>query len=125
MTDSTFTTIRSEDRPFGKTFYFTAWRWHFYAGLYVAPFLIMLAVTGLAMLWSAQLVGRDGEKSYSVTPGTETVSILKQATAAYFAVPDGMLVQYIAPRTADNPAVFRVNAGERRSWSRSIPIPAR
>ena len=23
--------------------YFTAWRWHFYAGLYVIPFLLVLA----------------------------------------------------------------------------------
>ena len=29
-------------------FYLAAWRWHFYAGLYVVPFLIMLAVTGLS-----------------------------------------------------------------------------
>ena len=112
MTDSTFTTFSSDEQSFRKKFYFTAWRWHFYAGLYVAPFLIMLAVTGLTMLWSAQLVGRDGEKLYSVTPGGETVPVLTQATAAYFAVPGGMLVQYIAPRTPDNPAVFRVNAGD-------------
>ena len=25
--------------------YFAAWRWHFYAGLYVIPFMLMLAVT--------------------------------------------------------------------------------
>ena len=57
-----------------RRFYNTAWRWHFYAGLYVAPFLIMLAVTGLIMLWSAVLVGRDGEKAYSVTPAASRQS---------------------------------------------------
>ena len=31
--------------------YFTVWRWHFYCSLYVFPFLMMLAVTGLIMLW--------------------------------------------------------------------------
>jgi uncharacterized iron-regulated membrane protein len=112
MTDSTFTTVASGDASLKRKFYVTAWRWHFYAGLYVAPFLIMLAVTGLLMLWSAALVGRDGEKLYSVTPGTETVSVLNQATAANLAVPDGTLVQYIAPRMADDPAVFRANAGD-------------
>ena len=30
--------------------YLTVWRWHFYAGLWVAPFLTLLAVTGLGML---------------------------------------------------------------------------
>ncbi len=33
-----------------KVLYATVWRWHFYAGLYVAPFLMLLAVTGLVML---------------------------------------------------------------------------
>lgn len=112
MTDSTFTTSPATSKSLGRTFYFAAWRWHFYAGLYVAPFLIMLAVTGLVMLWSAQLVGRDGEKLYSVTPQTETVSVLEQATAATASVHEGFLVQYIAPRTPENPAVFRVNSGD-------------
>ena len=31
--------------------YFAAWRWHFYAGLYVIPFLIMLSVTGI-VIWA-------------------------------------------------------------------------
>ncbi|MGJ8624890.1 MAG: hypothetical protein ACSHW1_19275 [Yoonia sp.] len=38
-----------------NTLYKAAWRWHFYAGLCVIPFLIMLAVTGLAMLWISTL----------------------------------------------------------------------
>ena len=33
-----------------KVLYAAVWRWHFYAGLYVAPFLMLLAVTGLVML---------------------------------------------------------------------------
>ena len=28
-------------------FYNLAWRWHFYAGLFVAPFMVMLALTGI------------------------------------------------------------------------------
>ena len=33
-----------------KALYASVWRWHFYAGLYVAPFLVILAFTGLVML---------------------------------------------------------------------------
>jgi uncharacterized iron-regulated membrane protein len=33
-----------------KMLHAAVWRWHFYAGLYVAPFLIILACTGLVML---------------------------------------------------------------------------
>lgn len=100
---------------FSRRFYFAAWRWHFYAGLYVAPFLAMLAVTGLIMLWSAVLVGRDGEKAFTVTPAASQVLVSKQVDAAVAAVPGGSLVQYIAPRTPEGAAVFRVNAGEASS----------
>lgn len=96
--------------PYSRAFYMTAWRWHFYAGLYVAPFLIMLAVTGLIMLWSSVLVGRDGEKFHHVEPTAQTATVSAQANAAVSAVPDGAPVQYIAPRTTNQPAVFRINA---------------
>lgn len=94
---------------FQRRFYITAWRWHFYAGLYVAPFLAMLAVTGLIMLWSSVLSGRDGENLYSVMPAAQTVAVSQQADAALAAVPDGVLKQYIAPRTDKQAALFRVN----------------
>lgn len=98
-----------------KSFYFIAWRWHFYAGLYVAPFLLMLAVTGLVMLWASVLIGRDGEKYYTVKPAGTEAALSVQADAALSAVPGGRLVQYIAPRTDDGAAVFRVNAGDASS----------
>ncbi len=101
------------ENPLARSFYMTTWRWHFYAGLYVAPFLIMLAVTGLIMLWSAVLVGRDGERLYTVSPQGQTIAASAQADAALAAVPGGALVQYIAPRTPDEPAVFRVKAEDR------------
>ena len=34
-----------------KDFYRSVWRWHFFAGLYVVPFLMMLAITGLVMIF--------------------------------------------------------------------------
>jgi uncharacterized iron-regulated membrane protein len=108
----TSTTIPSQDGTASRKFYVAAWRWHFYAGLYVAPFLIMLAVTGLMMVWSSALLGRDGEYLYSVTPAARTVAVSQQAAAAVAAVPGGAVVQYIAPRTAEGSALFRVNADD-------------
>lgn len=94
-------------KPVNK-FYFAAWRWHFYAGLYVIPFLIMLAVTGLAMLWISTLSGRDGEW-IAVEPTGAPVSIAAQSQAALDAVPGGTLKQYVAPRADDLVAIFRVD----------------
>lgn len=37
------------------SFYNPAWRWHFYAGLFVAPFMVLLALTGIIYLFKPQL----------------------------------------------------------------------
>ncbi len=115
MTLAADTSSTSTDKSLARTFYTIAWRWHFYAGLYVAPFLIMLAITGLIMLWSSVLVGRDGEKQYTVVPAAQTIAVSVQANAAVAAVPGSSLVQYIVPRTQEQPAVFRVDLDKQQT----------
>jgi uncharacterized iron-regulated membrane protein len=88
--------------------YAAAWRWHFYAGLFVIPFLTTLAITGAAMLWIAWIDGRDGERTL-VVPQEITLPISVQAEAAVATIPDGVLKQYVAPRTNDVAALFRVD----------------
>ncbi len=93
--------------------YLTLWRWHFYTGILIAPFLMLLAATGLAMILFAHTSGRDGERI--TVPVLQTVKPLsEQAQTALDTVDkdSGMVVQYIAPRAADMVAVFRVNNGE-------------
>lgn len=106
MTDAVQTDALPED-GMGRRFYFIAWRWHFYAGLYVAPFLVMLAATGLLMLWIAVLSDLNGEKGMVVPAGAPmAVSALQAAAEA--AVPGGTAKQYIEPLGADRVAVFKV-----------------
>lgn len=92
-------------------FYFVAWRWHFYAGIYVAPFLIMLAVTGLIMLWVSITTELSGERGM-VVPSGAPMAVSEQAAAAVAAVPGGAVSQYIAPMGDDRVAVFKVDAGD-------------
>ncbi|SDF28808.1 PepSY-associated TM helix domain-containing protein [Limimaricola pyoseonensis] len=91
--------------------YRAVWRWHFYAGLYVIPFFLMLAITGMAMLWIAWIDGRDGERN-AVTPGEAPLPLSQQAEAAAALWPEGELAQYIAPRADDLAALFRVNTAD-------------
>jgi uncharacterized iron-regulated membrane protein len=42
--------LPTEAKTSGSRFHAVAWRWHFCAGLYVVPFLLMLALTGLVMV---------------------------------------------------------------------------
>ena len=93
-----------------NAFYRAAWRWHFYAGLYVIPFLIMLAITGTLIMWSSVLYGRDGEGT-AVVPQEQTLPVSVQADAALATVTNGTVKQYIAPKADNRAAIFRVDEG--------------
>ncbi|OED47488.1 hypothetical protein AB838_15735 [Rhodobacteraceae bacterium (ex Bugula neritina AB1)] len=95
-----------QSRPLSEKFYFAVWRWHFYAGLFVIPFLIMLAVTGLMMMFITQFDGRDGEK-IAVTQGAAELSLPAQEAAVLAAQP-GTIAEWIGPKAPDLAAVFRV-----------------
>ena len=86
--------------------YFAAWRWHFYAGLYVIPFLILLSVTGIVMVWFSAIAPEYGER-LSLTPQDSAMSVTAQAEAAA-AHAGGKVTRYIAPYSPENPALFRV-----------------
>lgn len=88
-------------------YHFIAWRWHFYAGLYVAPFLCMLAVTGLIMLWISWSAGIGGERLV-VSPQGETMTASALQAAAEVAIPGGVATQYVEPLGPDRAAVFAV-----------------
>lgn len=98
-------------RPAAERRYFTVWRWHFYCSLYVFPFLVMLAVTGLVMLWVSAMSGLSGERMTVVPQGVALpVSALEAAAEA--TVPKGRAITYLAPMAADRVAVFQVRGGE-------------
>lgn len=115
----------ADSRRQAKRRYLTVWRWHFYAGLFVTPFLLILACTGIAMLLLANLDGRDGERLH-IERGAAVRPLSVQAEAARQAVnPDsGSVVTYIAPRSADQVAVFRVNDGDRAVMAAVNPYTA-
>ncbi|WP_120633988.1 PepSY domain-containing protein [Ruegeria sp. EL01] len=89
-----------------QKFYFAAWRWHFYAGIFVIPFLITLAVTGLMMMFITQFDGRDGEKISVEIQGT-ALPVSQQAEVALTEVP-GSVVEWIGPKGGYLATVFRI-----------------
>ncbi|KIC11659.1 membrane protein [Leisingera sp. ANG-M1] len=99
-----------QSRPLTEKFYFAAWRWHFYAGLYVVPFMIMLAVTGLMMMFITQFDGRDGE-TIRITQG-ETALPLPRLEDSVLAAQPGAIAEWIGPKAPDLATVFRVKTEE-------------
>lgn len=93
-------------------FYNLAWRWHFYAGLFVAPFMVMLALTGTLYLFKPQLDPLMYGSLLNVPAGHHSLpadDLLDRVKAAY---PQGQVQQYLPPINAERSAQFVViNAG--------------
>lgn len=94
-----------------SAFYRATWRWHFYAGLYVIPFFIMLALTGLVMIYDNSPEKRLG-RNYAIDTTAVTLPVTQQAEAALQAYPGATLKMYIAPRSPDRAPVFVVKSGD-------------
>lgn len=94
------------------SFYNLAWRWHFYAGLLVAPFMVMLALTGIIYLFKPQLDPLMYGELLNVPAGHHSLSadeLLKRVQAVY---PQAQVKQYLPPINAERSAQFVVqNAG--------------
>lgn len=93
-------------------FHMLAWRWHFYAGLYVVPFLLMLAITGLVMVFFTGFQHRLG-MIMAVTPQVQSTSVGEQAEAVLARLPGAQLKDYVAPKKAELPAWFTVQVDGR------------
>eukprot|EP01037_Dinobryon_pediforme_P031005 gene31005-35310_t len=98
-------------RPAGiSSLYRAIWRWHFYAGLIVIPFILLLSITGGLYLFKAD-IDRTLFAYRNVVPARTTVplapsEIIAKATAA---VPGSAAVSYRDPAGATGSAVVKVS----------------
>ena len=93
------------------SFYNLAWRWHFYAGLFVAPFMVLLALTGIIYLFKPQLDPLMYPELLNVAPTHHTLSadeLLQRVKARY---PDGVVSSYLPPVDATRSAQFVMHQG--------------
>ncbi len=97
--------------------YRAVWRWHFYAGVVVAPFALFLAVTGAIYLWKPQYEAHRYHEVFFVTAKDARVSAEAQLAAARATHPDDAAVTFnpaFEPGRASE-TVFRLHDGERVS----------
>jgi uncharacterized iron-regulated membrane protein len=90
------------------SFYNLAWRWHFYAGLFVAPFMILLSLTGMIYLFKPQLDNLMYHDLLYVRPAQQSLSAdaLQQRVQAAF--PKAPISKYLPPINAEGSAEFVV-----------------
>lgn len=82
-------------------FYRSVWRWHFYAGLFAAPILFALAVTGSIYLFREEIndVLYPNLRFTSVTAERAPVSRIAEAAAS--AIPGGRVARIDTPSEPD------------------------
>ena len=95
------------------SFYNLAWRWHFYAGLFVAPFMILLALTGIIYLFKPQLDPLLYDHLINVSPGHHRLSADDQLQRVQAIYPQGHISQYLPPINPERSAQFVIHNGGR------------
>ncbi|MDB5537581.1 MAG: integral rane protein [Devosia sp.] len=109
------TTVSTEaapaDRRVSSRLYRAVWRWHFYAGLFVVPFFIILACTGMIMLYGNSVQTMLGPRHF-VAPTSTPAPLVAQADAAAAAIPGGTVSMYVQPSTLDQASLFIVTAAD-------------
>ena len=99
----------------GSALYPTIWRWHFYAGLFVLPFILILSITGSIYLFKPQ-IERWEERSYTGLGMVGAVSPDRQLAAVMAANPGTTFNHYRLPRERGDAAMIQVGlpSGELR-----------
>ena len=88
-------------------FYRTIWRWHFYAGLFVIPFVLVLSATGAAYLFKLDL-DRWEERAWRGLPTAGAVDADAQVAAALADFPGANFHYYRIPEAPGDAAIVHL-----------------
>jgi uncharacterized iron-regulated membrane protein len=92
--------------------YRTIWRWHFYAGLVVAPFILILSVTGAIYLFNDEINDVLHAHERIVPARSETLPLGRLTAAAEASVPGGRATRIDTWAAPDRSAQVFVTAGD-------------
>lgn len=83
------------------------WRWHFYAGLFVLPFILILSLTGAVYLFKPQ-TDRWEERAYQGLSVEGSVSSDRQLEAALASNPGARFQHYRLPEEKGDAAMIQI-----------------
>jgi uncharacterized iron-regulated membrane protein len=107
-------TITSHDAATRASLYRTIWRWHFYAGLFVLPFILILSLTGAIYLFKPQ-IDRWEERDFRGLSIESAVSANAQLEAALKAHPGAQFHSYRLPEHSGDAAMIHLALGDGQS----------
>ncbi len=102
------TTTVADDRLADTLIYRAVWRWHFYAGLIVLPFVILIAATGAVYLFKDELNDGMYGRYRIVEPQNTAYLVPSQIVAKALEAHGGTLKAYEPPAAADRSAAVKV-----------------
>lgn len=96
-------------------FYRTVWRWHFYAGLFVIPFMLILGTTGIIYLFKPQLDAAMYHNLMFVQPGNAALPYTEQVQIAQMAYPEAVVTKFTPSLATDRSAEVVVATADARN----------
>lgn len=110
MSEDTQGAARSASAP--SDLYRAVWRWHFYAGLLVLPFMVTLAITGALYLFQNELDGIiHADLKRVQVQETSKVSPSAMVETSLAAVP-GTAIKFTDPASPNSSAEITVNTAD-------------
>jgi uncharacterized iron-regulated membrane protein len=96
--------------------YRAIWRWHFIAGLFVAPVLILMTISGSLYLFDREIEGWWNRDIQTIAPGATPLPLAEQQAAVLAASPGAEVQRVRLPHRADEAAIWSVKTarGARR-----------
>lgn len=82
------------------------WRMHFYSGIFALPFILLMTVTGLVILYTQPIQDWTQDRLYKVDAGGETVSYEEQVAAVEEAYPEADVISLTTPSAPDRSTIF-------------------
>ncbi len=87
---------RDTARNEAKVRYFLVWRWHFFAGLFVIPFMLMLSFTGLVMLFDDEIEHSRYAQLIDIAPEGEMILPSQQLALIQASYPESAVTQFVS-----------------------------
>ena len=103
--------------------YRVVWRWHFYAGLFVAPVLLVLAVTGSIYLFKEPFEAwHYADVRTLAAPVTSARPLSEQVAAARQARPGAAVMSVIPPTAPDRTTRVILQGADTGPWAQGVSV---
>ncbi|MGH3889220.1 MAG: PepSY-associated TM helix domain-containing protein [Pseudonocardiaceae bacterium] len=100
-----------------RSLYRAMWRWHFFAGLFAIPVIVLLCLSGLVWLFKPQIWGLMYGDLQNVTPSSQTVTYEQELAAVEKAYPGAKVSAVHTPPSATRSTIFDIATADGKDLS--------